>query len=111
MVDTKLGGTSAFYHLKTFKKSERIKFVSDESQNSAPASTMNESTSSGQQDWSAVWECFESPHRLLSMPAGGLSKGMQVTHRKLGSKNLKLQLEIRHKGSMSNAEIYYERLF
>ncbi|KAI8431136.1 hypothetical protein MSG28_001183, partial [Choristoneura fumiferana] len=31
----------------------------------------------GQQDWSAVWECFESPHRLLSMPAGGLSKSMQ----------------------------------
>ncbi|KAI8431134.1 hypothetical protein MSG28_001183, partial [Choristoneura fumiferana] len=41
------------------------------------ASTLNESTSSGQQDWSAVWECFESPHRLLSMPAGGLSKSMQ----------------------------------
>nr|XP_034839773.1 dynein heavy chain 5, axonemal [Maniola hyperantus] len=44
---------------------------------SAAVSTMNESTTSGQQDWSAVWECFESPHRLLSVPAGGLSKGMQ----------------------------------
>lgn len=45
---------------------------------SGAASTMNESTASGQQDWSAVWECFESPHRLLSVPAGGLSKSMQV---------------------------------
>ncbi|CAG9558497.1 unnamed protein product [Danaus chrysippus] len=44
---------------------------------SGAASTMNESTASGQQDWSAVWECFESPHRLLSVPAGGLSKSMQ----------------------------------
>ncbi|XP_039763737.1 dynein heavy chain 5, axonemal [Pararge aegeria] len=44
---------------------------------SGAASTMNESTTSGQQDWSAVWECFESPHRLLSVPAGGLSKSMQ----------------------------------
>ncbi|XP_041986842.1 dynein axonemal heavy chain 5 [Aricia agestis] len=42
-----------------------------------PASTMNESTTSGQQDWSAVWECFENPHRLISIPAGGLSKSMQ----------------------------------
>ncbi|XP_068620684.1 dynein axonemal heavy chain 5 [Battus philenor] len=40
-------------------------------------STINESTTSGQQDWSAVWECFECPHKLLSAPAGGLSKGMQ----------------------------------
>ncbi|XP_045541937.1 dynein axonemal heavy chain 5 [Papilio machaon] len=44
---------------------------------SGAASTMNESTSSGQQDWSAVWECFDNPHKLLSTPAGGLSKGMQ----------------------------------
>lgn len=31
-----------------------------------------------QQDWSAVWECFDNPHTLLSTPGGGLSKGMQV---------------------------------
>ncbi|CAG9138633.1 unnamed protein product [Plutella xylostella] len=49
----------------------------DESQMSGNESSVNESTSSGQQDWSAVWECFESPHRLLSAQ-GGLSKGMQV---------------------------------
>ncbi|CAH4038579.1 unnamed protein product [Pieris brassicae] len=49
----------------------------DDVHGSATVSTLNESTSSGQQDWSAVWECFESPHRLLSIPAGGLSKSMQ----------------------------------
>ncbi|KAG6464441.1 hypothetical protein O3G_MSEX014510, partial [Manduca sexta] len=49
----------------------------DHQSSSGAASTSNDSTSSGQQDWSAVWECFESPHRLLSTPAGGLSKGMQ----------------------------------
>nr|XP_037868155.1 dynein heavy chain 5, axonemal isoform X1 [Bombyx mori] len=49
----------------------------DDPQSSGAASSTNESTSSGQQDWSAVWECFESPHRLLSTPAGGLSKSMQ----------------------------------
>lgn len=53
-------------------------FLLDDQDTSANASSINESTSSGQQDWSAVWECFESPYRLLSMPAGGLSKGMQV---------------------------------
>lgn len=56
-----------------------ICFPLDDSQaGSGATSTVNDSTSSGQQDWSAVWECFESPHRLLSMPAGGLSKSMQV---------------------------------
>lgn len=55
-----------------------LKFALLDEAGSAPASSMNESTSSGQQDWSAVWECFESPYRLLSMPAGGLSKSMQV---------------------------------
>ncbi|CAH2103629.1 unnamed protein product [Euphydryas editha] len=49
----------------------------DTQSGSGAASTMNESTASGQQDWSAVWECFENPHRILSVPAGGLSKSMQ----------------------------------
>lgn len=35
-------------------------------------------SASQQQDWSAVWECFDNPHTLLSTPGGGLSKGMQV---------------------------------
>nr|XP_013189103.1 unnamed protein product [Amyelois transitella] len=41
------------------------------------ASSTNESSASGPQDWTPVYECFDSPYRLLSTPAGGLSKGMQ----------------------------------
>lgn len=30
----------------------------------------------GQQDWSVVWNCFDDPHQLLMTP-GTLPKGMQ----------------------------------
>lgn len=30
-----------------------------------------------QQDWSLVWEYFDSPHKLLVQPGGGLSKVMK----------------------------------
>ncbi|CAH0703217.1 unnamed protein product [Spodoptera exigua] len=58
------------------EKEQRV-FINDSQVGSGATSTVNDSSSSGQQDWSAVWECFESPHRLLSLPAGGLSKSMQ----------------------------------
>ncbi|XP_060809519.1 dynein axonemal heavy chain 5 [Amyelois transitella] len=49
----------------------------DEPGGSGAASSTNESSASGPQDWTPVYECFDSPYRLLSTPAGGLSKGMQ----------------------------------
>jgi hypothetical protein len=35
------------------------------------------SASQQQQDWSIVWEYFDSPHKLLVQAGGGLSKVMQ----------------------------------
>ncbi|XP_049782831.1 dynein axonemal heavy chain 5 [Schistocerca cancellata] len=40
-------------------------------------SVVSGSSNQQQQDWSLVWECFDSPHTLLATGNGGLSKVMQ----------------------------------